>query len=143
MRAVAFTGPVDLTQTQAIYVHRKAGEVRADRYLSGCAYGVDTQAILGAWETNPEAEFVLTPQCARCHAGRGEQMEFGAGEQMAHEQRRCWECGTSQDRGDACAEHQEARDAVYREREENSLESREASGTTRGSKCSAASRAGR
>ena len=60
MTTIAVTGPTKLSQVQAIYVHRKVQELRADRFVSGCAYGVDTQAILEAWESHEGAQFTLT-----------------------------------------------------------------------------------
>lgn len=77
MTTIAFSGPTELSQAQAIYVRRKAFELRADRFVSGCAYGVDTQAILGAWSGNsPDQAVTLTVPKGKWH--NKALAEFGA-----------------------------------------------------------------
>jgi hypothetical protein len=65
MHTIAFTGPTKLSREQEEYVRREVGWVAANsdpvRYVSGAAFGVDTVAILAAWEAaHRKAEFYLT-----------------------------------------------------------------------------------
>lgn len=57
MRALAFTGPVEITDAEAHAVHEVLQRLEpADVYISGAAYGVDTAAALAAMELYPAAE---------------------------------------------------------------------------------------
>ena len=57
MRAMAFSGPVDITDSEALLVHEALQRIEpADVYISGAAFGVDTAAALAAIDLYPEAE---------------------------------------------------------------------------------------
>jgi hypothetical protein len=57
VRAIAFTGPVEITDVEAYAVRCALERARpADVYISGAAYGVDTAAALAAMELHPAAE---------------------------------------------------------------------------------------
>jgi hypothetical protein len=57
MRAIAFTGPVDITDVEAYAVRCVLERVApADAYISGAVFGVDTAAALAAIDLYPEAE---------------------------------------------------------------------------------------
>jgi hypothetical protein len=57
VRALAFTGPTEITDVEAFAVRCALERVApADVYISGAAYGVDTAAALAAMELHPAAE---------------------------------------------------------------------------------------
>jgi predicted Rossmann fold nucleotide-binding protein DprA/Smf involved in DNA uptake len=57
MRAVAFTGPLEITDVEAFAVRCACERVApADVYISGAAFGVDTAAALAAIDLYPDAE---------------------------------------------------------------------------------------
>ena len=57
MRAIAFTGPVEITDVETFAVRCALERVApADVYISGAAFGVDTAAALAAADLYPAAE---------------------------------------------------------------------------------------
>jgi hypothetical protein len=60
MHTIAFTGPTELSRLEEKYVRSQVAGLRADRFVSGAATGVDTVAIMAAWEYLNRSEFYLT-----------------------------------------------------------------------------------
>lgn len=57
MRAIVFTGPLEITDVEAFAVRCALERVEpADVYISGAAFGVDTAAALAAIDLYPDAE---------------------------------------------------------------------------------------
>jgi hypothetical protein len=46
--------------SEEAYIRRQIAGLRADRFVSGCAYGADTVAMLEAWQFLNCPEYVLT-----------------------------------------------------------------------------------
>src|ERR1044072_4420894 len=96
MHTIAFTGPTELSPLQEAYVRRSVAGLRADRFVSGCAYGVDTQSMLSLWqEFLVPAEYVLTIPKGNWHnaglaylgAANGWTLEYINGGYMARNSR--------------------------------------------------------
>lgn len=69
MHTISFTGTRDVTRYEEAYIGDVVVALKADRFVSGAAQGVDTSAILQAWgyhagERGAEARLVVPEGCA-------------------------------------------------------------------------------
>lgn len=70
MHSIGFTGTTAVTNLQAVYIDAIIRDLTADRFVSGCANGVDTVAALSAWSEHWTAKHLLLVPEAKYHNER-------------------------------------------------------------------------